>query len=610
MNVTKAMVIDDSKTIRRVMRKGLLELDFKHAKFSEEQLWEADDGLVAFSELGKHPDVELLFADINMPNLTGVELMDLLYDTEKLGTIKVIFITTEQLDPAFVAKYKDNILGLIQKPINMPKLLEMVDQLLDPNRRADGRSQEDVDKAVANANRLIEKFIKTTANYCFYEKVSQTVDEDKLKELMDIYINPEEHILEEEFLGICFMVLGEYFADINPDLVFHEKKYAFLFNREEVSEDQEIVIRKTPVEFNFSEFTEANIEDYFADKTELDVALDYKATLLEAFSPVMEQIELNDEFVIQNFSLSHRRVGKLIEKVSSSLVAMDYSMETNSFISIRRDYEKVKAFTEFFRNLNKKCDYKMFFQEIFQKSQYEYMLTDYIKNKFKLGKDGKAQIEKLTKDFNQAHLKPFAKEMKEFIEHTLPSLEKLLDYKAFVYDKAIWDNAKKSAQIKQNIQSHGMKIFNTKEYFERYMMHLSQDLIGLEGHEIDTIKNYYNKTLKREVIILTNDLKSSEAIKDAFISVDGSYNVNAIPNKKMLDKRLDKDLAELFIVDEEFDGTDGADYIESLFETYMFLQGHAKALQFSKNAGASNYIEAYIKTPLTVDTVKEAIKNI
>jgi hypothetical protein len=133
---------------------------------------------------------------------------------------------------------------------------------------------------------------------------------------------------------------------------------------------------------------------------------------------------------------------------------------------------------------------------------------------------------------------------------------------------------------------------------------------GLEQHEVDTIRNYYSKSLKREVLILTNNLKNSEIIKDAFTSVDVSFNVNAIPNKKMLDKRLDKDLAEIFIVDEEFDGTSGSDYIDGLFESYTFLQGHAKALQFSKKAGASNYIEAYIKLPLTTNSVKAALKNI
>jgi CheY-like chemotaxis protein len=606
----KAMVIDDSKTIRRVMRKGLLELDFKHAKFTEDELWEADDGLVAFSQLGKHPDVELLFADINMPNLTGVELMDLLYDTEKLGTIKVIFITTETLDPAFVAKYKDNILGLIQKPINMPKLLERVDELLDPNRRSDGRTQEDVDKAIENSNKLIDKFLKTTVTYCFHEKVSKNIDENKLKELLDMYINPEEHILQEEFLGICFMVLAEYFAEVNPEIVFHENKFAFLFNRKDIDYNKEIVIRKEAVEFNFDEFQEDSIEDYFSNREELDIALDYQDTLFEAFSPVVEQLKLCDDFVMQNFSLSHRRVGKLIEKVSDNLTEIDYSMETDSFLATKREYTKVKIYTEFFRNLNKKCDYKMFFQEIFQKSQYDFMLAQYVKKNFKLGVEGNKTIDKLVKDFNTLHLKPFAKVMKNFIESRLPHLEKLLDYKTYLYDKAIWDNAKKSPQIKQNIQRHGMKIFNTKEYFEKYMVHLSMDLIGLEKHEIDTIQNYYGKSLKREVLILTNDLKSSEIIKDAFLAVDVSYNVNAIPNKKMLDKRLDKDLAELFIVDEQFDGIDGADYIEGLFETYMFLQGHAKAIQFSKNAGASNYIEAYIKLPLTTNSVREALKNI
>jgi two-component system chemotaxis response regulator CheY len=610
MNPTKAMVIDDSKTIRRVMRKGLLELDFKHAKFTEELLWEADDGLIAFSQLGKHPDVELLFADINMPNLTGIELMDLLYDTEKLGTIKVIFITTETLDPSFVAKYKDNILGLIQKPINMPKLLEKVDELLDPNRRADGRSQAEVDKAIENSKKMVEKFIKTSANYFFYEKLAKNIDEAKLRELMDMYINPEEPMMQEEFIGICFMVLGEYFAEEFPSVTFHEKKFAFLFNREEALEEEAIEVRKDPIEFDFSEFNDSNIEDYFEGKGEIDAALSYNDCLKTVFSPVVSHLDLADEFVVKNFSLSHRRVGKLIENVSKNLVEMDYSIETSSFLATKNDYFKVKKYTEYFRSLNKKCDYKMFFKEVFQKSQYEYMLTEFVKANFKLDKANRDQIEKLVKDFNNTHLKPFAKDMKEFIEKTLPELEKLLDYKTFLFDKAIWDNARKSAQIKQNIQSHGMRIFNTKEYFEKYMLQLSTDLMDFEKHEIDTIKNYYHKTLKREVLILTGNLKDSETIKDAFLSVDESFNVNAIPNKKMLDKRFDKELAQLIIIDEEFDGSKGDEYIGNLFETYIFLQGHAKAIQFGKNTGANNYIEAYIKSPLSTNSVKEAIENI
>ena len=86
--MSKALVVDDSRTLRIIIRRILLELGY--------EVCEASNGREALEVLeAEKPDVDLVLADWNMPVMNGLELLkELRQDSEFCG-LKVLMVTTE-----------------------------------------------------------------------------------------------------------------------------------------------------------------------------------------------------------------------------------------------------------------------------------------------------------------------------------------------------------------------------------------------------------------------------------------------------------------------------------------------------------------------------------
>ena len=94
--LTKVLIADDSPLVVKMVKATLLSPNFTLFEVDENHVVTASDGLEAFNQIALHKDIQYLISDINMPHLNGDELIELLTDTEKLGEIKVIFITTTE----------------------------------------------------------------------------------------------------------------------------------------------------------------------------------------------------------------------------------------------------------------------------------------------------------------------------------------------------------------------------------------------------------------------------------------------------------------------------------------------------------------------------------
>ncbi len=83
----KILIVDDSTAMRMIVRKTLRLAGFEGHDFSE-----CDDGAKALTAIkGSRPD--LILSDWNMPNMTGIELLE---NLSKDGIdVKFGFITTE-----------------------------------------------------------------------------------------------------------------------------------------------------------------------------------------------------------------------------------------------------------------------------------------------------------------------------------------------------------------------------------------------------------------------------------------------------------------------------------------------------------------------------------
>ena len=84
----KALIVDDSKTIRVIVRRILLELGY--------EVCEAADGKQALKVIEtENGAVSLVLTDWNMPEMNGLELLKQLRQKPELAKLKVVMVTTE-----------------------------------------------------------------------------------------------------------------------------------------------------------------------------------------------------------------------------------------------------------------------------------------------------------------------------------------------------------------------------------------------------------------------------------------------------------------------------------------------------------------------------------
>jgi two-component system chemotaxis response regulator CheY len=83
----KALVIDDSKAMRMILKKMLTEMDF--------EVSEAENGLAALSLLETGPRPELVLVDWNMPEMNGYEFVRAVRSRPEYDDMKLVMVTSE-----------------------------------------------------------------------------------------------------------------------------------------------------------------------------------------------------------------------------------------------------------------------------------------------------------------------------------------------------------------------------------------------------------------------------------------------------------------------------------------------------------------------------------
>ena len=114
------LTVDDARTMRQMVSFTL--------KGAGHEVLEAPDGSAALSVLQNRP-VDLIFSDINMPNMNGIELTRQLRALPSFQKTPIILLTTES-DPGKKAEGRSaGATGWIVKPFSQEHLLAVVAKL-------------------------------------------------------------------------------------------------------------------------------------------------------------------------------------------------------------------------------------------------------------------------------------------------------------------------------------------------------------------------------------------------------------------------------------------------------------------------------------------------
>ena len=118
----KFLIVDDFSTMRRIVRGLLKEIGYINAE-------EAEDGAVALNML-RTSKFDFIVSDINMPVMTGFELLSAVKADATLKHLPVLMVTAEARKEDIVRAAQDGAAGYIVKPFTKATLEEKVQKIM------------------------------------------------------------------------------------------------------------------------------------------------------------------------------------------------------------------------------------------------------------------------------------------------------------------------------------------------------------------------------------------------------------------------------------------------------------------------------------------------
>lgn len=116
------LVVDDSRSMRMLIKKML-----ESAGLFSSNIMEAENGLMALDFVESN-NLDLIFTDINMPNMSG---LDLVKEIKAKGMkIPIIVITTDGSQATVVEAIQNGAVGYIKKPFNAEQIKDIVQKHL------------------------------------------------------------------------------------------------------------------------------------------------------------------------------------------------------------------------------------------------------------------------------------------------------------------------------------------------------------------------------------------------------------------------------------------------------------------------------------------------
>jgi two-component system chemotaxis response regulator CheY len=120
MNSIRALIVDDSSVMRKIVERSLRQAGIELAK-----VFEAGNGAEALGVL-KENQVDLILCDINMPVMDGLEFIKQLPGVANAKDVPVVMITTEGSETHVVQALSCGARGYIRKPFTPEQVREQV----------------------------------------------------------------------------------------------------------------------------------------------------------------------------------------------------------------------------------------------------------------------------------------------------------------------------------------------------------------------------------------------------------------------------------------------------------------------------------------------------
>jgi len=118
------LAVDDSSTVRAIIAKALRLSGVDVARFTEAS--RGDQALQMLREEG----FDLVFCDLNMPGMSGYDLIETLQRDGLLGSVAVIVVSSIGTPAAIEELKSKGVRGYLRKPLRPEQLRQVVNTVM------------------------------------------------------------------------------------------------------------------------------------------------------------------------------------------------------------------------------------------------------------------------------------------------------------------------------------------------------------------------------------------------------------------------------------------------------------------------------------------------
>ena len=119
------MIVDDSATMRKIIMRTV-----RMSGLNFEKTEEAGNGAEALEKLGESP-VDIMLCDINMPEMSGTELVKKVRTMDSCKDTKILMVSTESSQELIDGVIADGANGFITKPFTPEKFQEKLSSFMN-----------------------------------------------------------------------------------------------------------------------------------------------------------------------------------------------------------------------------------------------------------------------------------------------------------------------------------------------------------------------------------------------------------------------------------------------------------------------------------------------
>lgn len=232
MRKINCLVVDDEALARSVLTRYIEEIEYL------DLLGEAESAIALMELLSQEPKVDVIFLDINMPKITGMDFL------KSMKSLPQIVITTAYREYA-VESYEYDVLDYLVKPIELSRFLMTVQKLKDRMdlNTADNKKKQTQDFLFLKVDkRMVKVFFKDI----FYV--------ESLKDYVMVHTKYEGLIVHHNLQSFTNLLPADEFLRIHRSFTI-SLQYIEAINGNRI----EIQGKMLPIGRNYQQFVKASI---------------------------------------------------------------------------------------------------------------------------------------------------------------------------------------------------------------------------------------------------------------------------------------------------------------------------------------------------------------